>query len=856
MNFDRKKSHLEHIIFFVFLFILITISISSSQNGISVRPVGHFGGYASCAAVSEDYAFLCQGTMLSVLDLTGDELNKVASYELPDEPIESCYFNNNLYLFDRNQDSSFIRIIDVHDPLNPMISASLCVQSPAQWSQAKIFADSHFVYLSLEDSLNIIDIRMPEQPSKISTIQTSANASFAQNGYLYVGTNEQFEIYNITNPSNPTWVGGCDLPRATDVFVFDNIACAAISQYPNYGMQIIDVTDPENPTKIGFFETKVEENSETYYKSPKYISVNDGIAYIACDGSVELFVVELSPYQNPGQVGYLKFDQGEFPNVESFQVNYPYAYAATGGSSVGFIAINIMDPAQPEIELRYEEPWDPQAMCSKGDTLYLASFERLWIYDYSDTLNPVLLGSDTAWTHLSRIIVEENYLYGLKNDQFGGQHSKMHIIDVTDPTNIFEVGNYSSPHPKLNELGIHGNFAYLLAQNGTQSILEVVNISNPSDPQQETGEFVFEGQGNDLVILQDSLLALIPYQKDETDKGFFVVDIADSSNLVQLNSVATQGAPITIDAVDTLAIVGSNTETDWYMEMFDLTDPSDISSAGSTSGAGLIWDVILQDSIVVASIPNGSLHYYSVKARENLFQFLLLKICHSPSSTFALLMKLSNHWNLFSIDGCFNKDNKKVSGSWGLFIQRVLLEKIDKLAFINIFPSDTTVSKGDSVKFKAKGYDDEGNETKTEGKWSATGGEMDTTGNYRATEEGDHTVSYEDTTQNVSASAYIHVTSTDVAENKAKVHNFSLSQNYPNPFNSKTLIRFSVKKKCHVLLELYNIQGRRVLTLTDREYAAGWHQLLFESFNLPSGIYFYKIRMGDFQSVKKMILLE
>ena len=85
---------------------------------------------------------------------------------------------------------------------------------------------------------------------------------------------------------------------------------------------------------------------------------------------------------------------------------------------------------------------------------------------------------------------------------------------------------------------------------------------------------------------------------------------------------------------------------------------------------------------------------------------------------------------------------------------------------------------------------------------------------------------------------------------------FELYQNHPNPFNPETAIRFAVKEKCRVVLKIYDILGRQVMTLVDGDYAPGYHQAVFTARALPSGTYFYRIKMKNFHDVKKMVVLE
>ena len=96
----------------------------------------------------------------------------------------------------------------------------------------------------------------------------------------------------------------------------------------------------------------------------------------------------------------------------------------------------------------------------------------------------------------------------------------------------------------------------------------------------------------------------------------------------------------------------------------------------------------------------------------------------------------------------------------------------------------------------------------------------------------------------------------DVEDRNDNKFNFSLAQNYPNPFNPTTKIEYSIPHSSLVTLTVYDILGREVATLVNEEKPAGNYEVEFDGSGLSSGIYFYKIRAGDYKSVKKMILMK
>ena len=85
---------------------------------------------------------------------------------------------------------------------------------------------------------------------------------------------------------------------------------------------------------------------------------------------------------------------------------------------------------------------------------------------------------------------------------------------------------------------------------------------------------------------------------------------------------------------------------------------------------------------------------------------------------------------------------------------------------------------------------------------------------------------------------------------------FHLSQNYPNPFNPTTTIEYSIPQPEFVTIKVYDILGREVKTLVNRQMQKGSYKLNFDGSGLASGIYFYRIKSGSFIQTKKAVLLK
>jgi len=89
---------------------------------------------------------------------------------------------------------------------------------------------------------------------------------------------------------------------------------------------------------------------------------------------------------------------------------------------------------------------------------------------------------------------------------------------------------------------------------------------------------------------------------------------------------------------------------------------------------------------------------------------------------------------------------------------------------------------------------------------------------------------------------------------------YALEQNYPNPFNPSTTIRYSLAKKSDVTLEIYNTLGQRVRTLfsgarTTGEYESVWDGTNDNGGHVASGVYFYRLRTGEYNAVRKLVMI-
>ncbi len=97
---------------------------------------------------------------------------------------------------------------------------------------------------------------------------------------------------------------------------------------------------------------------------------------------------------------------------------------------------------------------------------------------------------------------------------------------------------------------------------------------------------------------------------------------------------------------------------------------------------------------------------------------------------------------------------------------------------------------------------------------------------------------------------------TGVEEETTLPTEFALEQNYPNPFNPNTKISWQAPVGSHQTLKIFDILGNEIATLVNEYKPAGKHEVEFDASTLPSGVYFYQLKAGEYVNTKKMLLIK
>jgi len=176
---------------------------------------------------------------------------------------------------------------------------------------------------------------------------------------------------------------------------------------------------------------------------------------------------------------------------------------------------------------------------------------------------------------------------------------------------------------------------------------------------------------------------------------------------------------------------------------------------------------------------------------------------------------------------------------------------------IAVTPDTVRLAVGQTQQFLATGFDQFERVFVAGVSWSATGGTIDASGFFTAGNQvGTFTVVATDAATGITGGAVVDVAlQVGVASEALVPAAFALHQSYPNPFQHQAHIPYDLKTTAHVTLEVYDMLGRSVAVLVDETQAAGRYETVFDASRLPSGMYIYGIRIGDYRAFKRMMLI-
>ncbi|MBN1549993.1 T9SS type A sorting domain-containing protein, partial [bacterium] len=743
------------------------------------------------------------------LDVSGAKMEKIHSVQFIREPRVIFPYKQYLLALHSWGDHG-LQVINISTPDQPVVQGFYL---PAFGGTEDFSFTETTGYVVGGDTLYVLDLSNMQAPQVVKKIVLKGLlCAEVTNKTLYIGAWNNLYVFDVTDPNNPVHKKTLDMPRVNDLVFKEKYLYLAWDSTPDIGIKIMDITNPLDPQEVTFKETVVTttDNGNTLneYKSPEKIAVDNDKLVAACRGSIETFVFDISNPADPVEKGRAVFDPTVgWPSISSLYAQNGFAYVCTGGTSYPLLKIDISDAENPVIADQYEDFKAVTHVTGEDNRLYVASDERLWIYDNSDVESPKLIGSDFKWYNLHRIAVKDQMLYALRNDS-------CYILNVTDPQNVVQVGVYVSENGnELRDIRLKDGQAHFISiiRRDEPGFYEIAQVTDPANPANITNKQL-SGEPLAIALPENQEKTYIAYSLDEGSNDVIILDTTDPANPDSIGKFSSAGDAMTLWVNDTLALVGSIGDEDtWMLESFDVTNPSTPARKAERHGSGFIEQVAMQDNIVFATI-QGDLSELA-KADAPVY----FKLDRSEDGQIHLA------WDE-------DRLKKTSADTMGGFLFAFGLSGLSQLFSLSVWSASlfyllVAALLGFYLFYIIMGW--------------LCPDLFGCSGSYGLV---------------VLILIYLIV---GVGGQKTAEHPeyMQLLQNYPNPFNPETTIEYNVTRASHVELNVYNLRGELLKKLVDEMKQPGSYKVKFESLNLASGIYTYQMRIGDRIEQKKMMVI-
>jgi hypothetical protein len=426
--------------------------------------------------IEGDYAFCAFHNGLAIFDISDpDSITSVGRFDFQMETQYLMVDGNYVFLTGPTQGLQIVEITNIGNP-------ELVYSQIDTFRTNGLYVNDDYCFLAKRPSVHgdsyveIIDVSDPANPIHSSNLELGISAPvlvFVEGDYLFMtvggGDIGTLNIADISDPFNPFLVGYCNTPHDIAAIYVEGYY-AYLATYSSFGSEfdIIDWTNPSAPYIIGSIPTGWDPSFAD-------VCVCDNYAYVTLP-YVGLGVINIQDKQDP----YIDTILGVSGDIYRLDVQDGIAF--TGGYYEGLYTIDVNDPLNPVIRGSYPTYNTTISVCAIDDYLYSASRNKILIADNTDRINPVLVNTFDANDNIWRFYKSGNYLFAI---QYIYMNYKLHIYNLADPVQPAHIGEYSPPSSPT-DVFISEDYAYV-STNDTG--LRIIDISNPWNPT-EIGAYV------------------------------------------------------------------------------------------------------------------------------------------------------------------------------------------------------------------------------------------------------------------------------------------------------------------------------------------------------------------------------
>ncbi len=596
--FNKNNSILNFVLIFLFVFISTSIR---SQDNLNCTKVGQWAE-GPCYAVASigHYAFLNDGCYLVILDITvPDNPVEVSKYltrgvinnmRIKGNYVYAAINNFGLDIIDINEYSnphevaflkiggSFpkidiqdnklfyyafgkqIEVIDISDPLSPVISSSIKFNSHLQMN--KVIVKNNYVFISAGWSGFIIyDISNYDSP-----VEIFKNGEFygydldIKEDYACIAASDSTLIYNISNPQSSYITGK----------IRGNHGSYTISKFHDnllitggYILKLYDINNQSNPVFLS------EYNTHNYIKD---IEINNNLMMIA-NGDTKFKIIDFNDNDNLALLS--TYDTKGYSYGIAKKDNIVYIAQYDKGLSI----INVSNPHSPYF-IKSIDSLERLKYIKVKDNLLFCSSSGLKIYDISTPENPVHISSYNVPAHTTgNFIFRDKYIY------FAAGTKGLIILDISDIHNPVKTGEYTASGFVQN-LDIKDNLVVLGGDGG----LKFIDISEPTYPF-EIGAYNINSWISAVKLIDNYVYY------GGGSRGLAVLNIKDISN-PQIIENLHKTIGNNIITKDNLLYVP---EISFYLTIYDISNPEIPEMIAYYKTKSNAYDIILDDNYIYAT---------------------------------------------------------------------------------------------------------------------------------------------------------------------------------------------------------------------------------------------------------------
>jgi hypothetical protein len=686
------------------------------------------------------------------------------------------------------------------------------------WTQPHdVTVEGDYAYCAYQSGLIILDVSDPTNPQFMSrtyclgigwSIDVSGDYVFLVDEWAGV------QVINIADPANPFIVTRIETSDdARGIVVEDGLAYVG-DQYHG-DIVILDVSDPTSPQIIS--------TSEAWGNSEALVKAGDCL-YVA--GAYQgMDIIDVSDPENPIHMPLADMCPTSFVAVSG---NYLYVNTACGGSNdeldYRLRIYDVTDPSAPILLSVFEDfignVWSD--MIIVDGVLYMNEYDddhnnTLLLLDLSDPANPVRSGTLPIEFKAISFNREGNLLYSAKSGGTGG----MAVIDVTDPFSPALIGDWTEAVGTF-KAARRDNYLFV---TDTGFGLRVVDVTNPSAPE-IVANLAVEGSFTAIELTGDyAFLSMF-------DRGFQIINIADPQSPFLVTGLDSSVYGFDISG-HFLYVTGGYDG----LKIYDIGNPAKAVQIGHLTEIDYCWGVTISGDYAYLSCGSRGCSIVDVTdptlpvLRGNIdFGYSFLKYI-AASGTYIYIA--SRDYDLIIIDAS-DPDAPEYLGSYELDYSPYSVKRIDNRLYV-----PTYLSTLNDAALAVLDITDPASPAllaieQTAGMCS------------------DICVDHQHLYLICSSLQVMGFHYSAVEEPPFGPTGDVYEVQVPGLIGQTADIQFSLRHAMDLDLSIHDLTGRRQATLFDGVGAEGDHQIQWNAVDVPSGVYFVRIRTGD-QIVSKQV---